>query len=431
MRFSVIGTQSGTNAHIELIVDAKNADQAEYQATQRGITVSRVRLAGPEAATSTAEEPALAVEPIANHSPATTQPAISRTVEAPSPAARMEPIAAHSTAPVAAPAARRAASNVLPVQTSQPSLRPAAAIEPSSAERVRKLGVVAFGLGGAGLVFCWIPVIGLISAPMCLVGMAAGGLGAWQIWNEPGRKRVDVAKCSLPAGGAVLSALALCVAVFFAFGSGDRAEASGLNPARLVINEDPAPAEAPKRNLTIVASPVDAMGGSLFTPSKAASQTNRAAGPAEPPAPMRLGDAEIAFVEGRVDYIQLIGDMGRPHGNSDVRMLTIKVAVRNAAGAGGIEYRTLAGDSNDLDARAATLADDRGIRYRRGQFEVGIAPAGRVPAENIAPGRGLTDTLVFAEPPMDCREFVLTLDGRSVGTTGRVEMVIPAGLIRR
>lgn len=460
MRFTVIGTDISTGGETELTLDAMNADHAEYLAGEQGINVRSVRLGGGAAGRRSNEAAS-----VANATPAETveMRAEAASIAAPpakvperlaAPAARPEPVAA--PAPAARPVAIPALQSAVVQQAAPPvaAMKPAEAAKPMAApavqqpsvmptrpgmvtsppadrsDRARSLGLVALALGGAGLMFCWIPVVGMISAPMCIAGAGAGAFGAWCAHKHGARSRSMLGQVALPLGGVALSTLSLCVAVLFAFGPTDGAQASNetLRQPPIVAVPTNTDDASPARSRTIVGSHQSGEAKSIFTPKAVVAAKPDAA--AEPPPAIRVGAVDLAFVSARVENVQLIGDMGRPHGNSNEAMIVVKLAIRNV-GESPVEYRTLAGDDNNLDARAATLTDERGVRYKRGQFDMGIAPAGRVPNEKIAPGRALTDTLVFHEPPAGCTELKLTLQCRAFGGTGTVEMKIPAGLIKR
>ena len=143
-----------------------------------------------------------------------------------------------------------------------------------------------------------------------------------------------------------------------------------------------------------------------------------------------MGAAEISFVSARIEHVLMIGDQGRPHGETTDLFLSIKVAIRNT-GETAIDYLTIAGDENNLDARAAVLTDERGVRYKRGSFGMGLNPAGRVPSESLSPGRSLTDTLLFAVPSPSAADLTLTIQGRAVDSSGTAELKIPVSLIMR
>ncbi|MCC6322294.1 MAG: hypothetical protein IT438_12765 [Phycisphaerales bacterium] len=400
MRFTVIGTDAQTGRDIEEGFEAKSADHAEYLASQRGISVQRVKVTATE--TLPANKPATAAPA---HAPWVAVVADHR----PNPSAQADRAESPSPRPSVAGSTRHASPTVEPV-----------------ADAPRKLGLIALGLGGVGLLFCWIPVIGMISIPLCLIGAAAGGLGAWTLRARSRLVPLAARSLALPLGGAALSVLALAIAGVVALGPAETA--TGAVRAAPTVLPDAKMSEAkPARSLAIVGSHTSGEAASLFTPRPAATPPVT---PAEAPKPVKIGDAEVELVSASVENLLLIGEAGRSHGESTDKMLVIKLRVRNA-GDSAISYLSFAGDEANLDGRAASLADERGVRFRRTTFEIGVAPIGRVRQDRLPAGRDLTDTLVFHVPPTSITNASITLHGECVGAAGTVELTFPASMIRR
>ncbi|MFN7019701.1 MAG: hypothetical protein ACK4WH_00050 [Phycisphaerales bacterium] len=402
MRFTVIGTDP-QGSDVELTIDAKTADHAEYIATKQGVIVQRVKIA------------------VRDQAPAESITAAQRTGPAAAPQAP-ERAAAGATCQTSSTCERRNCGESAASRTDPPDQCSA---QPSGSTS-RDLGRVALGLGVVGLLMCWIPVVGAVSMPICLIGLCAGGFGAWTAHTQLQRSRRASGSLAMPVGGAAVSLIALTVSGIFSLGPADAAEP----PVRAAAaDRSTASASTPvqQRSLAIVGSHTSGDGGSIFT-SKPRPVSDKT--PAEPPKPVMLGSAEIELVSAQVESVLLAGDQGRLIGETTERMLVVKVRVRNT-GETPIQYKSLAGDEGNLDARAATLADERGVRYRRATFEIGIHPAGRVAQETLDPGRTLTDALVFHVPPEAMGTATLVLQGRSVGVEGTAELTFPASLIKR
>lgn len=402
MRFTVIGTDP-QGSDVELTIDAKTADHAEYLATQQGVNVQRVKIA------------------VRDHAPAESITAAQRTGPAAVPHARER--AATGAACRASLTRERKDRGESAASRTDPLDRWSA--EPSCSGS-RSLGKVAFGLGVVGLLLCWIPVVGVVSMPIGLIGMCAGAFGAWSAHAQHQRSRRTSGALALHVGGAAVSLIALTVSGIFVLGPADAAEP----PVRAATVDHPAAstsAALPRRTLEIVGSHSSGDGGSIFS-NKAKPASDKS--PTDPPKPVMLGPAEVELVSAQVESVLLAGDQGRLIGETTDRMLVVKVRVRNT-GETPIQYTSLAGDEGNLDARAATLADERGVRYRRATFEIGIHPAGRVARETLEPGRTLIDALVFHVPPESMGTATLVLQGRSVGVDGTAELSFPATLIKR
>ena len=223
MRFTVIGTDIDTGDEMELTLEAKTADHAEHLATKRGINVQRVKIAASElsqpATLAAAPMPVTAAMPRVTPTMAAPAPAApvryqpSQTPPMPRTLSQQQPatqplgpasITVTQLAPqVAAPAVAPVTAKSSPAAHTPPPEPPTrttarkphiaaiknavapfkqlsiAAMLLNRADRPRGLGLIALGLGGVALLFCWIPVVGMISVPMCLIGAGAGAFGAW------------------------------------------------------------------------------------------------------------------------------------------------------------------------------------------------------------------------------------------------------------
>lgn len=383
MRFTVIGTDAAGNA-VELTLDAMNADHAEHLALKADLRPQRVTVAPADAH--------LGPKQIG---------------------------AAHAPAVAAA-----APPNPAPVS---PKPAPARVVTPF--ERSRKLGLLALGLGSLGFVLCWIPVIGLVGAPICLTGAVAGLLGVF-IARSQYLPTGSWGRSVIPMTGAVVSSVALCTAVAVALVPTDDARASAEpRLAPIPVHTGSAPVADPeRRRLSVVASSPAATPASILSPAPAPRRDAVADVPA---VPVRLGTTEVSLVSARIENVQLMADFGRVHGVSPEPLLVIKVAIRNV-GAEAVEYRTFAGDDGDLDARASALIEASGRRFRRGQFGTHLTPVGRVQTDLIYPGKQITDVLIFDAPPLEAMEtMTLTLNGKCIGDPGVAEMTISPGLVTR
>jgi hypothetical protein len=294
-------------------------------------------------------------------------------------------------------------------------------------DRPRSLGLLALGLGGLGLLLCLVFPLAVVSVPLCLIGAVAGTFGVWGARSD---SPAGLCRMSLPLGGAALSSITLCVAMVLALEpAGDAHASTSSSPSARGAQprSAAAPAGTPTRELSIVGSHPSAEAASIFAPKTAPA---RPAAPAEPPPPIALGNVQVYFHSARFAHVMLIGEQSRPRGQTTDAMLMIKLVVRNTSTT-PILYHTFAGDENNFDARAAILADERGVRYRRGMFDIGVNPVGRVSTESLLPGRSLTDTLVFQMPPKSATELTLTLQGRSVGASGSAAMKFSTALVSR
>lgn len=385
MRFTVIGTDAAGLA-MEFTLEARCADEAEHLARQRGVNVVSVRLGG------RAGHAATVAAPPGAHAPAAATPQVR--ASAPTPPRR---------------------SNVPPAQ------------------RVN-FGLVSIALALTALMFCWIPTVGLISLPLCVVGLVAGSAGLIAAAVSRGGSRLYPAqrrpgRLIAPTGGLALSGIALALTVMIARGPTSDAEEPPA-PIRLATGGGDA-AETPQQGrdkpLTIVVSGTD-----RDTPRPLGAEPARASAPTTPVevdlTPQRLGPAEVSIESCTVGEVPLVGEQGRSAGITRSAMLVVRVSVKNISSAAFV-YQTMAGDDAGL-LDAAVLRDDRGVILRRARFGFAIVPAGRIASERVEPGRGLIDVLVFERPAAAPRGLSLTIPGRCVGTAGMVTLPVPVPAMR-
>lgn len=413
MRFMVIGTDSAGQP-VECPLEARSVDEAEFLAKQQGINVSKIMLgsaARPAAAPAPAPAPAAPIAPAAA--------TVARRVEpAPMPAAvpfRPEPI------PVAARI--EAAPEPMPA-----SPVPGATVQPPPARRAT-LGMISLALGGTALLFCWIPVVGMISPPLCIAGLVAGiaGLFAAAFFNQTLWGLGMLSRVAVPAGGAALSAVALAASLLVAPGADSVAQVPSDRPAaREQDNEGQRAAPAKQgRSLSIVTSHNTAAPEGLFS----GKQPEGPAAVLQAPAVARIGDVELRVVGSTIMHVPLMGDQGRPQGVSATPLLMLRVELRNT-GSEPIMYRTLVGDGEVGLEPGATLRDAAGRLIKAAQFGTAIIPSGHVATDTLYPGRSLTDVLVFDRPADETMSLILEAPGRSVGAEGTFPVHVPVPTVR-
>jgi len=382
----VIGVDS-TGRPIEFALDARDADEAEHQARARGINVAKVWL-GASASAST-----------------------------PVPAAPLPIAAKPRIAPPNPSPAPRAAAPITPVQPSPYNRAPA---------RPRiNLGLISLSLGGIALLFVWIPTVGLISWPLCAIGLLAGIAGTALACRRTASYAPSlVARLAPPLGGLTLSVLTIAAGAVFAGASAPDEAASTTTSPDHSASTTSAPDRKP-RNLAIVASSA-AHTTNLDTLTNARPKPTVEIPPIQP---IKLGAAELRIVSCETMIVPLVGDKGRPAGSTAMPLMVIRVEIRNT-GESPIAYTTLAGDSEAGLKDGATLKDDLSRTVRRAQFGFSIVPAGRAARETLFPGKSVTDVLVFEAPASPPAFLTLEASGRCVGTAGSGQLTVPAPVAR-
>ena len=301
-------------------------------------------------------------------------------------------------------------------------------------EVMKKRATGLGALAAVALLFCWIPTVGLISLPLCIVGLVAGGAGLLVAVVSRGGSRLYPAqrrpwRFVAPTGGVALSGLALAATVMVATGPTSDAE-EPIAPIRIATSSNQtAEAARPVRDkpLTIVVS-----GTEKDTPRTFGAEPARAPEQATPievdRTPKPLGPAEVNIEACTFGEVPLVGAQGRSAGITRQEMLVVRVSVKNI-GSTAFTYQTMAGDDAGL-VDAVVLRDARGVVLRRARFGFAIVPAGRIASERVEPGRSLSDVLVFERPAGTPRGLSLTVPGRCVGAAGEVTLQVPVPVMR-
>lgn len=368
MRFTVVGADAA-GLSMEFVLEARCVEEAEHLARQRGVSVASVTL-------------------------------------------RAGSGSASPSVPARHPTTEAIASPVVVAGGTLPAECPAVPNGPD-------LGLISLALGGAALMFCWIPTVGIISLGLGALGAAAGTIALARTCRRSDRsRRAPGARLITPIIGVGLSVVTLLAAGMLA-GAADAGTASASTGPTPGQPAKP-PAASAARNLTIVAARPAA---------EPAQRTDPA--PQQPPAnPMlSLGDAEVRVVACDLTNIPLIDDQGRSQGISKRPMIAVRVEVRNT-GAAPIEYRTLSGDGDAGLRDAARLVDERGGVLPRIRLPLSVSPVGRVVSERLEPGRSLTDVLVFESPSVPASRLTLWVPGDAVGASGSGEIGVPAPVKR-
>ena len=300
------------------------------------------------------------------------------------------------------------------IQIRKPGVRPApqAALQNVTVEIRRgpnPLGIAALVMGIIASLTCWIPVVGLLSIPVALIGLLLGIVG------------FIVAAASKKTGFAFpLSGVLVCVLSVFIALAATRGCAKAAAEART---------QAERTNQTVVPP----------KPAEAAPATPAAPKPPEPPAPIeewtsaasavRQGDVQVritAVAVGKVELKDMFGEKEESKG----AFLKIGVEVTNLSAAKKIDFRTWRGTGFSFGGEFAALTDDHQNSYKRVSFG-SSSPAGGVESESIYPEKAIADVLVFEVPVAAATSLRLQLPAGNFGGEGMLRFEIPAGMIGR
>ena len=282
------------------------------------------------------------------------------------------------------------------------------------------LGIAALVMGILACLTCWIPVIGLLTIPLSLIGLLLALIGL--IMAAVSKKTGFV----FPISGGLVCVIAIAIAV--------------LTTGGFTKAVTDATANAQKTNQSVVPNEkVEISPTSQPAPSTSAASEMSKSTPPEPPAEqwtsaanaVKQGDVQIRITEVRVGKIAL-KDMFGDASESTEPHLAITVEVSNLSAAKKLDYRTWRGSDFGFGEEYATLTDDNENTYKRVGFGSSSTPVGGIQIiESIYPGKTITDVLVY-EMPVDAAKWLrLKLPAQNFKGDGMLRFEIPASMIER
>lgn len=311
------------------------------------------------------------------------------------------------------------------IQVPQPQVRTAShvALQDVGVEINRgssPLGIAALVMGILACLTCWIPVVGLLTIPLSLIGLFLAFIG---LIMAAVSKKTGFA---FPISGGLLCVIAVVIAFL---------STSGFTKA-----VSAATAKAQKTNQSVVPK-----GKSVFTPTaqhvpstSAAREIAKFTHPA-PPAEqwtsavnaVKQGDVQIRITDVSVGKTAVKDMFGRASESTEPN-LSITVELSNLSAAKKMDYRTWRGSDFSFGEKHATLIDDNDNNYKRVGFGSSSTLVGGIQSiESIYPGKTVTDVLVY-EVPVDAAKWLrLTLPAQNLQGDGMLRFEIPASMIRR
>lgn len=295
------------------------------------------------------------------------------------------------------------------------------------------MAIAAVVLGLIALLFCWIPVISLLSMPLSGIGLLMAIIaGVLVIMKKRG-------SILMPVTGVAVCGLCLFVTLMVTSSlitqvaaAADQMKTEMDRQSAQAYQEEKAASSKPARNLSVVASDpkhnatIPAL--SVVTPG-AAPSAQLPADATDLGKPVVIGAAEVSITRVAMEAVTLVGDDGYLQGESESRFLTLKIEVKNT-GKERMTYRTLAVDS--MASSGPTLRDDLGRLYPSVTFGLTARPSGRAQQETLEPGAIATDVLVFQPAAVGGKPKWLELDipGKLLGGEHTVTAKISAESIR-
>lgn len=312
------------------------------------------------------------------------------------------------------------------VPKSQMRAAPQAALQNVSVEIKRganPLGIAALVMGILACLTCWIPIIGLLSIPLSLIGLLLAFIG---LIMAAVSKKTGFA---FPISGGLVCLVAIFIAISSTGGCAKAVSEAAAKAER--TNQSVVPSETPKPTPS---KPSESK------PSETAAAPVEAPKPIPPPQPaeqwtsaenaVRQGDVQVrvtAVSVGKVALKDMFGDSKE----SQDDLLTITLQVSNLSSAKKLDFGTWRGGDFSFGGDFASLIDDNDNTYKRINFGASSTPVGGVSRESIYPGKSITDVLVF-EVPVDAAKWLrLKLPADNFKGEGMLRFEIPASMIRK
>lgn len=332
MKFQIVGADRETGEDIEIIVDAQDEVAAESIAGRRNIMVSRV-------------------------APVRLAPATQVIRQAPPP-----PLEAGHVAGV-------------------PS------INVHLPRRSSSLGIVSLVLGIVAFLFCWIPLVGILSVPLSALGLLLGAIGLLVALFRRG------SGIGFPIGGTAVCGLALAIGI---------------------------------AQTAVVAAPSFSRARELAERVKAASDP-AAWAPAN--RPLKFGDVQLRVVSATVGRIQMKGSLSDGYESAD-SYLKLVLEVSNSSQDRKLDFASWMGSDFAISRDYASVRDNHNNIYKRIDFGFSTRAEGQIDRESLYPGKSVRDVLVF-EPPIRNVEYLrLELPAKNFGGDGMIRFEIPAEMIK-
>lgn len=286
--------------------------------------------------------------------------------------------------------------------------------------RTSSLGVVSLILGGLAFILCWIPLVGIATIPLSVIGFLLAAAGAIV------SLRRGSTGIGYPVGGAAVCGLALAIGVSQVIVVGAAADAASEAMGELSSTS----------NVRSPNTAAPALAGNGRSASPRATASPAASGDVEPEwpsakRPVRFGDIQVALPVVNVAKVVVGSPIDRKRSLSRDDHLIVFVQIENLSKTKKIHYESWQGGSISLVRDYATLEDNYGNTYKRIDFGFDADVAGHVERDSIYPGKTLGDVLVFEQPVDTVKYLNLELPARNVGGDGMIRVRIPADMIQR
>ena len=147
--------------------------------------------------------------------------------------------------------------------------------------------------------------------------------------------------------------------------------------------------------------------------------------------PVTRGPVRVSAISATIRHVLVWNKYTEKNTGSKDKLLGIVVGLQNLSESREVRYRTWGADARKIFGSSASLTDNLGNKYKPIHFGRMDVIVGRTDNESIAPGKAITDMLVFEVPIAKAKTLILSLPLKNVGGGGTVELRIPVKRIRR
>jgi len=361
MKFQIVGADRETGEDVEIIVDARDEVDAEAIAGRRNIMVSHV-------------------------APVRLAPQAQVIRQAPPPQLELGHVPGAPSVNVHLP--RRSSS----------------------------LGIASLVLGIVAFLFCWIPLLGIVSTPLSALGLVLAIAGFLVALFRRGTG------IGYPIAGGLTSGLALFIAI-----SMTMATSEAIRHVANVTSEDRATNQEVIRPSGRAPTGGAAAAGPKQSPGAARTEVSWAPGTER----VRQGDVQVRVVSVRVGRIILEDTIRADTFESSQPYLRVVLEVKNASQSRKLDFTTWMGGDFSISRDFASVRDNHDNIYKRIDFGFSTHAQGHVESDSLYPGKSLYDVLVFEPPISDIDYLRLELPAKNFGGEGMIRFEIPKTMIER
>ena len=364
MKWEVKGVNRDTGKNVKATIEADNEESATRRANRAGIMVESIR----------AIDPADSVAGVVQSSIPT--PQIQR--------------APQQVTAVAVPPHQSVAMPAQQINLTMNATR---------GSGTSGLGIAALVIGIIACLGSWIPLIGLLTIPISVIGLILATIGF--IISLTGRK----SSVGMPVAGAISCILAIIVAFTVTAGTG-----VAIGSA---MNESLKQAENNTLKSDLTVPPKITTGKVPETPAPNVIKPAKDDWIVEPNGSITAGNLSISLTNYVIGH-WLISRRDTTIATPE-QYLVIEVQIVNKSDTKRVDYKSWQSSGFSIGRGFAYVKDEFGNHYKRIDFGFDIFPKGHVENATIEPEGKITDVMVFEKPIPKSTKLIIELPGENIG----------------